>query len=229
MRSEPANPGDLRARAVIRDQALRLFAEHGHDAVSLRRVAAAAGVSPALVVHHFGSRAGLREAVDNHVAGVFDDLFAAMGEADLSGPEVGGSFAELITSRLPADSPVPAYLRRLLLAGDEAGRALFHRWYELTTQMLDGMTAGGMIRPSADPQVRAAFLMVNDLAVFLMREQLTAVLGVDPLSAAGVARWSGVLMSVYRDGLFVTAEPRPQPRPDVPGEDGDERASHRST
>jgi TetR/AcrR family transcriptional regulator, regulator of cefoperazone and chloramphenicol sensitivity len=206
MRSEPADQGDLRARAVIRDQALRLFADHGPDAVSLRRVAAAAGVSPALVVHHFGSRAGLREAVDGYVAGVFHDLFAAMGDADFSAPDVGGSFAELITSRLPADSPVPVYLRRLLLAGDDAGRALFRRWYELTAQMLDGMAAAGMIRPSADPQVRAAFLMVNDLAVFLMRDQLTAVLGVDPLSAAGVVRWTEVLLSVYRDGVFNSAD-----------------------
>jgi TetR/AcrR family transcriptional regulator, regulator of cefoperazone and chloramphenicol sensitivity len=74
--------GDLTARAVIRDEALRLFAEHGQDAVSMRRVAAAAGVSPGLVAHHFGSRAGLRQAVDAHVAALFDALFTAMSEAD---------------------------------------------------------------------------------------------------------------------------------------------------
>lgn len=43
------------ARAVIRDEALRLFAERGPDDVTVRQIAAA-GVSPALVVHHFGSK-----------------------------------------------------------------------------------------------------------------------------------------------------------------------------
>jgi AcrR family transcriptional regulator len=58
---------DRTARAIIRDEALRLFAAHGPDAVTVRQIAAAAGVSPALVVHHFGSKEGLREAVDQHL------------------------------------------------------------------------------------------------------------------------------------------------------------------
>lgn len=199
-------PRDLTARAVIRDEALRLFARHGPEAVSLRRVAAAAGVSPGLVVHHFGSRAGLREAVDAHVAGVFDDLFAMMATADWQQATVGASFAEAVVRALPADSPVPGYLRRLLLSADPAGRALFARWYALTEQALQQMSDAGVLRPAADPPVRAAFLMVNDLAVLLLREQIAAVLGVDPLSPAGLARWADVVIAVYRDGIFTKEE-----------------------
>lgn len=62
-----AGRGDLTAKAVIRDEAIRLFAARGTQTVSLRQVSAAAGVSPGLVTHHFGARAGLREAVDAHV------------------------------------------------------------------------------------------------------------------------------------------------------------------
>jgi hypothetical protein len=40
------------------DEALRLFGNHGPDAVTLRDIAAAAGVSPALVVRHYGPRMG---------------------------------------------------------------------------------------------------------------------------------------------------------------------------
>jgi AcrR family transcriptional regulator len=198
--------GDLTARAVIRDEALRLFARHGPEAVSLRRVAAAAGVSPALVAHHFGSRAGLREAVDAHVAGVFDDLFVTLTSADWQDAAVGASFAEAIVAALPVDSPVPGYLRRLLLSGDPAGQALFARWYALTERALDYMANAGIIRPGDDPRVRAAFLMVNDLAVLLLREQITTVLGTDPLSAHGMARWAEVVIAVYREGIFTTRE-----------------------
>lgn len=63
-------PDDRTARARIRDEALRLFGNHGPDAVTLRDIAAAAGVSPALVVRHYGSKDGLREAVDDHVVRV---------------------------------------------------------------------------------------------------------------------------------------------------------------
>jgi len=38
--------------------------------------------------------------------------------------------------------------------------------------------------------------------VLLLREQIATVLGVDPLSAAGVARWTDVVIDVYRDGIF---------------------------
>ncbi len=51
---------DLTARARIRDAALAQFAEYGFDRATVRGIAGAAGVSPGLVRHHFGSKNGLR-------------------------------------------------------------------------------------------------------------------------------------------------------------------------
>ena len=67
---------DRTARARIRDEALRLFAERGPDAVTMRDIAAAAGVSPALLVRHYGSKDGLVEAVDSHVVQALEALLA---------------------------------------------------------------------------------------------------------------------------------------------------------
>lgn len=197
---------DRTAKAVIRDEALALFARFGPDAVTVRQIAAAAEVSPALVVHHFGSKQGLRAAVDERVAAVFDELFASLAAApaaiDRSALAADASLAALVLRALPPDSPIPAYLRRLWLTGDEAGTALFRRWYEASREMFEALAASGMLTRAEDPAVRAAFVMVNDLAVLLVRDQLTAVLGMDPLAPDGLRRWLAEAMDVYRDGLF---------------------------
>jgi AcrR family transcriptional regulator len=203
---------DLTAKANIRNAALRLFAERGHDAVTVREIAAAAGVSPALVVHHFGSKDGLRAAVDGYAARAFDSLFA-MNEQDLAAVLTGGnwvSVAEMFASAFPHGSPLPAYLRRLLLVNDPAGAALFGRWYALTRRLLDSITEMGAARPGEDPAVRAAFLLVNDLALVLMRNQIAAAIGVDPLTPEGITRWAKEVTAAYTEGVFMPA-PREEP------------------
>ena len=97
---------DRTARAVIRDEALRLFAERGPDRVRLREIAAAADVSPGLIMHHYGSLEGLRDAVDDHVLATFESLLA---EATAEGPEIydpaaNGSIAANQARRLPPES-----------------------------------------------------------------------------------------------------------------------------
>ena len=51
------------ARQLILDTAEQLFAEQGVDAVSLRAINAAAGVSPGVLHYHFGNREVLLEAL----------------------------------------------------------------------------------------------------------------------------------------------------------------------
>ncbi|HEX5406927.1 MAG TPA: TetR family transcriptional regulator [Pseudonocardiaceae bacterium] len=204
--SSATDEGDLTAKANIRNAALRLFAERGHDAVTMREIATMAGVSPALVVHHFGSKDGLRAAVDGYAAHAFDTLFA-MDERDLAQPLTDDnwvSVAEMFARAFPHGSPLPAYLRRLLLVNDPAGAALFGRWYELTRRLLDSMTELGVARPGEDPAVRAAFLLVNDLALVLLRNQIAAAIGIDPLTPEGMTRWAREATAVYTKGAFVS-------------------------
>src|ERR1700758_4479430 len=58
---------DMTAAARIRGAAIEQFGHRGFN-VGLRAIADAAGVSAALVIHHFGSKQGLRKACDDHVA-----------------------------------------------------------------------------------------------------------------------------------------------------------------
>jgi AcrR family transcriptional regulator len=199
---------DLTSRAGIRNAALRLFGEHGHDAVTIRDIAAAAGVSPALVLHHFGSKDGLRAQVDQYAAEAFDTLFAELDddamEAMVADGGASASLAEAFGRTFPPGSPLPSYLRRLLLTNDPAGAALFGRWYTATRQLLDAMVESGSAAPSADPAVRAAFLLVNDLALLLLRNQIAAAIGVDPLTRQGLDRWAREITPIYIAGVFST-------------------------
>lgn len=202
-------------RANIRDAALRLFAERGYDAVTVREIATAAGVSPGLVIHHFGSKESLRFAVDAHAAEAFDAVFADLDSRDLAEMLTGGgattSVAEAFARALPPGSPLPAYLRRLLLDNDPAGAALFGRWYATTQRVLDAMGELGATTDTEDPAVRAAFLLVNDLAVILLRNQIAIVIGDDPLTPAGLNRWARDVTAVYTRGAFVAPPKEPQP------------------
>ncbi|WP_116201830.1 TetR/AcrR family transcriptional regulator [Amycolatopsis circi] len=197
-------PDDRTAKARIRDEALRLFGERGPDAVTVRDVAAAAGVSPALVIRHYGSKDGLRDAVDEHVARVFAATLAEATAPSGDGPfdpEAVPSLVEAVSGNLPAGSAIPGYLGWLLVGGGPAASGLFGRLYAVSRHALTAMAGAGMAEPGADPEVRAAFLLVNDLAVLILRDRLREVLGVDPLSADGLRRWGAEVFAVYRDGL----------------------------
>ncbi|MEO5832014.1 MAG: TetR family transcriptional regulator [Nakamurella sp.] len=213
--SSTSDERDLTARANIRNAALRMFAERGHDAVTVREIATGAGVSPGLVVHHFGSKDGLRAAVDAHAAESFDAVFAEFDGADLAqiltGGEATTSVAEAFARAFPHGSPLPAYLRRLLLTNDPAGAALFGRWYAATRRLLDIMVELGLAAPSDDPAVRATFLLVNDLAVILLRNQIATTIGDDPLTPAGLDRWTRNVTAVYAQGAFTPPPKEPPP------------------
>ncbi len=203
---------DQTSRAIIRDEALRLFAARNVDAVTVRDIAAASGVSPALVLRHYLSKDGLRAAVDEHVVRVFETMLAQATEPDGIGPfdvRVLPSLGEQVARHLPKGSPIPAYLARLLVDGGPEGTALFASLYALGQAALAGLVDAGAAVDGGDPSARAAFLLANDLAVIVLRERLHEVLGVDPLSTDGLRRWGRQVLAVYGGGLAATPPGQP--------------------
>lgn len=180
---------------------MRLFAERGIAAVTVRDIAAAAGVSAALVIHHYKSKEGLRAAVERRATEAVAELVD--GLTDPSGPSLEtSSMAALLADRMQAYPALLGYLRRMLVDGGEAATTLYRGFYELTLAALSEFQGAGFVRPSTDEATRAAFLLTNDLAVIVLREQITAVLGVDPLSEQGLVRWTEQVMDVYTHGTL---------------------------
>src|SRR5215218_9209360 len=118
-----AQTSDLTARARIRLAALRLFASQGFEATSTRAIAAEAGVSHALVRHHFGSKEGLRQAIDEDVLDAFDSALAGFDRQSPGSDRMavlGAASAQLFG----ADEVRRDYLRRALLEGSELSAQL---------------------------------------------------------------------------------------------------------
>lgn len=80
-------PGNDDTRGTIRDAALELFSQSGYDKVSVRAIARAAGVDPALVHHYYPSKAALFTEtvldfpvdVDAHVRAIVEGDPAGIG------------------------------------------------------------------------------------------------------------------------------------------------------
>ncbi|MEU2930939.1 ATP-binding cassette domain-containing protein [Streptomyces sp. NPDC007251] len=81
---------------------------------------------------------------------------------------------------------------------------------------LDGLAAAGLAAPGRDPAVRAALLLVNDLALFLLHDGLADVLDTDPLSADGMTRRAPEILGIHgrtERGTTPTARRQPVGRP----------------
>ncbi|MBU4214084.1 MAG: TetR family transcriptional regulator [Actinobacteria bacterium] len=157
MRSGGSSPeADLTARARIRDAALRRFATDGFGA-PVRLVAADAGVSPALVIHHFGSKEGLRRACDEYVRTVIaegkDPMYAASGAARRA--DLLAMLADVERFGVPT-----LYLLKAFQAGGDLARELIEDMVELTRSTLDDGVRAGTIRPSRDADARARYLVM---------------------------------------------------------------------
>jgi TetR/AcrR family transcriptional regulator, regulator of cefoperazone and chloramphenicol sensitivity len=179
-----SNAGDLTARARIRDAAIRLFAEKGIGAASIRDIAQEAGVSSGLLRHHFGSKEGLRDACDEY----------AMGQATA----IGTRFIEFgLLSRLtPEILLLQRYLVRSAMDGSPAGNTLFDQMIEYGFRWLDSTD---LKVPDATAYI--AVLCAMKMSMFTMRDQLSRVLGEDVGEPAGWIRMLQASIEIFAHPL----------------------------
>jgi AcrR family transcriptional regulator len=179
-RTDPAATGsdasaeaDLTARARIRDAAIARFAADGVASTTVRAIAADAGVSPALVIHHFGSKDALRVACDQHVAGLIRERKRAAMNA---GPGLDPLAALRESGQGPA---VLRYLATTLVDGSPHVAQLLDEMIDDAVGYMEEGVATGMLRPTEDPRGRAVVLTIWSLGALALHEHLQRLLGVD--------------------------------------------------
>jgi AcrR family transcriptional regulator len=152
---------DLTARARIRDSAIQSFAADGFDA-SFRTIAARAGVSPALITHHYGSKAALRAECDADVLRQYRAL-KADGVARPS-----AHLLEALTA--PGTSAtVLVYILRAILAGGSPARAFIDRLIDDTRPIMAEGVASGLVRPSRDEEARLRYLTYQTMGALVVQ------------------------------------------------------------
>jgi AcrR family transcriptional regulator len=156
---------DLTATARIRDAAIEQFGQHGFD-VGLRAIAKAAGVSAALVIHHFGSKDGLRKACDEFIA---ETISAAKSES-VQTSDPSAWFAQM--AEMESFAPLMAYLVRSMQTGGDLAKSLWHTMIANAEQYIEEGVTAGTIKPSRDPKARARFLAMNNGGGFLLYLQM---------------------------------------------------------
>lgn len=141
--SKAWSAGDLTAKARIRNAALSLFAQRGEDGTSMRAIAAAADVTVGLVVHHYGTKDGLREAVDSLIVELFATTLSST-PATGAAREVVGLRDAAVAQMLSANPDIVDYLRRALLTGQGSPGDVLSRLTVLTADQVRALRGAGL-------------------------------------------------------------------------------------
>lgn len=195
-------------RTAILDAALAQIAQGGRASLRVHGVAAAAGVSPPLVLHHFGSKAGLVEACDQHVLAVFRD---AAHITEGGGDEVGiRALVGLQDGELALQ-----YVGRSLVDGGPVGRWWFDTIMELLTSSHDRMVDEGSAREVDDPEMLIALAASMDMGMLILRPLIEARLGVELTAPETFERWMRAWFDLMTNGYLISpshpddAQPHP--------------------
>ena len=156
---------DRTAIARIRDAAIDQWGQVGFN-VGLRSIAEAAGVSAALVIHHFGSKDGLRKACDDYIAG---EIREAKSES-VTTSDPAAWFAQM--AEIDSYAPTMAYLVRSMQSGSELAKSFWKRMLQDAEEYLEEGVRAGTLKPSRDPRARARYLGMSSGGGFLMYLQL---------------------------------------------------------
>lgn len=180
-RGRPADTENEDRRADLLDEAEQQFAEQGYAATSVRSIAEAAGVTPAMVHYYFGSKRELLTTVlDRVLAPLMERMAALRAEPD---PQLE-PVIEALTATMAAHPALPRLVTReaLLPGGELAGHFAEHYAPRLGGLLPGLITRGqeaGRVSAHHDPRHLALFLIGLSMFPFIARPLAEPVLGLD--------------------------------------------------
>ncbi|QLY30467.1 TetR/AcrR family transcriptional regulator [Nocardia huaxiensis] len=169
-----ATNDDLTAKARIRNAAMDLFAQYGESRVSLRAVAAEASVTLGLVQHHFKTKAGLVEAVDQLIVDYFDAAVSSVPPTGTPG-EVAAARDEAVRKMLHDNPAVVNYVRRVVLEPGETQLRLLESLVELTRREVGSLREAGLASTTRRESAQIVEVLVRQFGELLLAPMIDAV------------------------------------------------------
>jgi AcrR family transcriptional regulator len=188
---------DLTTRARIRDAAITLLGRDGFAATSIRAVAKAAGVSPALVLHHFGSKEELRAACDAFI------VEATLGRnSELSDESAAAVTMQRWLADIEQFRPQLDYMARMLTDDSPGADRLFDLLFAGTSKMIRDQVAAGIMRASPDHEATALYLTAYGIVPIILGRQIGRRMGSDGMTEEVIRRSTLPILDLYTHGLY---------------------------
>ncbi|WP_120004119.1 TetR family transcriptional regulator [Nesterenkonia muleiensis] len=196
-RREPSDetvPADQR----IIDAAIDLYGDRGFTAVSLRTIATQAEVSAPLIIHHFGSKDGLRRACDRYAAEIVNHFKT---EAVASGHDFT---LEMMLGRVEEVQPILRYIIQSLVIGGPEIDTIMDVFVDHAVTYVAEAVESGLVKPATDERRRAVVLLLQGLGAIMLHRQMKRLLGVNPLddSPSHFGTYLSAVMEIYTQGVF---------------------------
>lgn len=169
-----ATNDDLTAKARIRNAAMDLYSHYGEDRISLRAIAAEAGVTLGLVQHHFKTKAGLRDAVDQLVVDYFAQALREVPEERDPGRHAGLR-DEAVNRMLRDNPPVVNYIRRALLDPTEERLHLLDALVALTQREVGALRESGLASTERRQSSQVVSVLMRQMGELLLQPLIDVV------------------------------------------------------
>jgi AcrR family transcriptional regulator len=207
-RAAPGRPdrGDSTdRRTLILNAAVRLYARHGFENVTLKDVAQDTGVATNLIRHHFGSKDDFRNAcrvhamqeIKQHLSGLISatEEHAAERE-DLD--RIGRALADGVGHRID----LFRYLAKEISLGGEASNQMFDDYYSIVDTLTNRFSNANLLDAELDELwITFYFIFIQIGTVFLL-DQVERRSGKDAYDPEVSARRSATLLRITQKGIF---------------------------
>lgn len=191
--------GDVTTRARIRDAAITLFGQRGFARATVRDIASAAEVSPGLVIHHFGTKDGLRRTCDTHVLETAHESATAKSQDPT---ELRDALSGYLANPGEYEREL-AYIRRSVVDDSAAGDSLFDAYFSLTLQILQDGARAGTMRRVEDPEATAALMVTQSLGLLVLGRHVARGLGQEGFGVETIDRLAVPAVDLYTHPLYM--------------------------
>lgn len=178
------------------DFAISAFASSGFSGTSLRSIAKTAGVSPALLVHHFENKDKLIELCIDRALGEWIGTKSAMSTMPL------GAAIKTWESAIDEHGSKLMFFRQLMIEGGEHADLLFRKMVSEATAFLKVSKKGGLLKSNLNLNDLALIMTLHGLGPLVMQGRLNAYLGgnfTDPKFGLRLAKANA---EIYTNGIF---------------------------